>query len=138
MSAKLAKAVCAEKDFVGAVICHEDLRPVYHRRTDEAQDMISELKCVTLFYNDSSLSILFALEEVLHHTERLLRAYDRSSRKSIHKPCDTAGMVWLHVLYYKVIRLPVAKHSLDVADPLICKITVYGVHDSHFCIVDQV
>ena len=53
--AKFAEAVCRKKNFIMAVISHNNLRPMHHRRGNKGKSMGAERKRISLSHNDSSV-----------------------------------------------------------------------------------
>ena len=47
-------------------------------------------------------------------------------------------MIRLHVLYNQIVRFAVSECVLDVVQPLMGKIFIYGVHNSNFLIYDGI
>ena len=69
--AELTESVRGEQHLVGAVVCHDDLRPVNHRSRNEIKGMLTQLEGI-LFSRDYLPVGVVRAEKLLHHHERLL------------------------------------------------------------------
>ena len=43
-------------------------------------------------------------------------------------------MVRLHMLHYKIVRLPAAKRGVKVVKPFLCKMSVHRVHNGNMLV----
>ena len=102
--AELSESVGGEKNLVLAVIGNDNLGPVNHRSRYEIQNMLAEFKCISFFYNNSSVLKLSA-EEVLHHIKSLLARNNYRVGIIVHKIHNIGAVVGLHMLNHKIIGL---------------------------------
>ena len=135
--AELAERIRREERFLAGVVGDEDLRPVYHRRGEEAQFMPAQRERVALLDGEPAVRIILA-EERLHHRKRLGGGDDCCLRISVHERLDAAGVVRLHVLHDQVIRRASAERLSDMLQPFPGKMPVHAVHHRDLSIHNRV
>ncbi|CDE04150.1 unknown [Anaerotruncus sp. CAG:390] len=128
---KAAESVGREKDLFAALVAHRDLGPMHHRRRDKGQSVLAERQRVAITDHNAPPGIIGA-EELSHHAERLSGRNSRGGRIFIHKSDNARRMIGLHVVDYKIIRLPAAERCLNIFEPLARKVRVNSVE--HGCL----
>ena len=135
---EFTETVGCEEDFVGAVVSHHNLGPVYHGSENEGQRVLSKRKGAAVLYLQFSAFEGHIAEEVLHHAEGLGISHDRGVRINLHEVVDVCGMVRLHVLNDEVIGFRSIQNGSDVVQPLMGEIGIYGVHNGDLFILDHI
>ncbi len=135
--AELAEPIRGKQDFVRAVISHDNLRPVHHRRRDKGECMPAEREGVALADNNAAVGKIRA-EEIFHHCECLGGGNDKSLWVGFHKVGDICRVIRLHMLYNQIIRLSPAQLCLKIVHPFMCKIAVNRVHNGNLLVKNQI
>ena len=52
--------------------------------------------------------------------------------------CNVCGMVRFHMLYDQIIRFPVTQNLLNIIQPFVGKIGIYGIHNCNFFVQDHI
>ena len=125
---EFAEAVGREKHLIGAVIGHDDLRPMHHGSGHKGQRVLAEREGVALADNDAVVREI-GTEEVLHHGKRLGRGHQLRVGVSLDEVDDIGRVVGLHVLNDEIIGGSVAQRVLNIIKPLVGEVGIHGVHD---------
>ena len=135
---ELTESVCGKQNFICAVICDHNLRPVYHRCKYKSKNMFSKCQAVTVGY-DMFLSFqVHSTEEVLHHGESFSIGNNGCIRICFHKVLNICGVVRLHMLNYQIIRFRAIQNFCYFSQPFFCEVGVYCVHNCDLLIFDHV
>ena len=102
-----------------------------HRRGDEVELVLAEIKDITLLH-DLTLRGDRRTEELLHKLKGLCGGNDRRVRIGRKELIDARRMIRLHVLDDEIVRLAVPEDISDVLEPLIAKVGVHRIHDGDF------
>ena len=136
-STEFAEGIRGKENVIGAVISHQDFRPVNHRGGNETKRMGAEGKLRSLGSDDPSVGILTAVE-IFHHGEGFGGSHDHSLRVFFHKERDIGGMIRFHMLDDQVIRRPPVQGFLQVAKPFIPEMFFHRVHDGNLIIQNYI
>ena len=71
-----------------------------------------------------------SLEEIVYHAECLGVSYDNSLWILFNEMLEVSGVVGLHVLNDKIVRLAVTQYLSHIAEPLVCEIAVNCIKNS--------
>ena len=99
-----------------------------HRSGDKGKGVATEGKRISLADNYAAMSEIRS-EKALHHSERLGGGDYRSLGIGVKEIDDICGMVRLHMLYHKVIRLTAFKRLADIIQPFTGKRCVDRIHN---------
>ncbi len=136
-SAEFSEAVRGEEHLVLAVIGHDDLGPVNHRRGYKVESVLAQNKGVAFLDDDPSVLKLRA-EEVLHHRKSLGAGNDGRLGIVCHKVVDVCGVIRLHMLHNKVVGLALTQSLVKIAEPLEFEVAVNRVHNRSLLIKNHV
>ena len=137
-SSEFAKAVCGKQNFVCAVICNHNLRPVNHRCKYKGKDVFSKCQGVTVGYNMFLSFQIHSTEEILHHGKGLCVGNNSCIRVCFHEILNICCMVRLHMLDYKIIRFRTIQNLCNFSQPLFCEAGIYSVHNCDLLIFDHI
>ena len=136
-STEFAETVSRKENFFCAVISYHNFRPVYHRGKNKSQLMISKRKCAAVFYFDPAISEI-QLKEILDHVECFHIGNNRSVWINFEEVCNVCGMVRFHMLYDQIIWCTSIENLLDIVQPFMSKVGIYGIHNCNLVIQDYV
>ena len=134
---EFAETVCGKQNFFCAVISHHNFRPVYHRSKDKSKLMESKRKCTAVFYFDLA-SLEVEIKEVLDHVECFFVGNNCGVRINFEEVCHVCCMVRFHMLNDQVIRSASVEDLLDIVEPFMCEVGIYGIHNRDLVIQDHV
>ena len=110
---------------------------MYHGGVDKVQHMLPKGKRSAVFRQQ--LAVLNVhIKEIVHHGKGLLCGNNHCLRIGVDKILNVGRVVRLHVLYDQVVRLPSLQDICNVVQPLMGKVNINRVHDSHFLIQDHI
>ena len=93
--------------------------------------MSAEVKLATFLDNNAAARKIGA-KVVLHHLESHGRGNNPSLGIAVHESSDACGVIGLHMVNDQVVGRATVERSLEVAQPLINKMSVDGIGNSHF------
>ena len=134
---EFSEAVCGEKDFFCAVISNHNFRPVNHRCKYKSQVMFSKGEGSAVIYSDL-LAFQIQVKEILHHAEGFFVGNNGGVRINFHEVGDIGCVVRFHMLCDQIIRFPVTQNLLNVIQPFVGKICIYGIHNRNFFVQDHI
>ena len=135
---ELTESVCGKQNFICAVICDHNLRPVYHRCKYKSKDMFSKCQAVAVGYYVFLSFQIHSTEEVLHHGKCLSVSNNGCIRICFHEVFNICGMVRLHMLYNKIIRFGTIQNFCYFSQPFFCEVCIYSIHNCDLFIFDHV
>ena len=119
------------------VVGEEDLRPMHHRRGDEAQHMAAQGEGIALL-DDAAAALKALAEERLHHGKGLGGGDDDGIRVSRGEGQDAARVIRLHMLHDEIVRRAAVQRLFQIGKPSLRKMLVHAVHDGNLFIHDGV
>ena len=93
--------------------------------------MSAKIKLTALLDNNAATRKIGA-KVVLHHLESHGRGNNPSLGIAVHESSDACGVIGLHMVNDQVVGRATVERSLEVAQPLINKMSVDGIGNSHF------
>ena len=136
-SSELAECVCAVQSGVGAVVGHNNLRPVHHRSSDECQGVAAQLELVPVFHCQCIL-YFEPFEELREHGKGPRARYYHDLWVFLREPLYESGVVRLQVLDYEIVRNPSLERFLKVFLPLLGRAVIGGVEYGHLFVEDKI
>ena len=121
-----SECVGREQDALGGLVGHYDLGPVDHHRLDEVQFMLPQVENVA-FLDHVALGGHVLVHELGHHLYGLGGGYYPHIREHGQDGPDVGGVVGLHMVYHEVIEFPAVQDLLEIRDPFVRDLGVYGV-----------
>ncbi len=136
-SAKFSETIRREKHLLSGLICHHNLRPVYHGSIDKIQRMPPQFQFSPI--SRSHLPNLIPHGKILpHHPKCLGRGDHLGIRILFQKQRNTGRMVRLHMLYHQIVRPAPLQSPLQILQPLLPKSGVHRIHHRHLLIQDHI
>ena len=108
-----SEGICGEKRTCRFVESNHNLRPVYHRRKDEFQNMVSGVERIPLFYHECAVSQIH-MEKLRNHRENFFVRYDFHIRVTEQKFRQRCRMIRFHVLNNYKVKFSATKLMLNV------------------------
>ena len=99
--------------------------------------MFAQIQGVAFAHNDAAVGII-GTEEVLHHTESLEGGYYGGFGVQIHEVGHIGSMIRLHVLHDQIVGLAVAQNLLQIIQPLVGEVLIYGIHNGDLVVQDHI
>ena len=134
---EFSKSICGKQDFFGTVIRNHNLWPMYHRCKYKGKLMIAKRQCSTIFHLD-----LFAFQiqfkEVVNHIHGFPGSYYGRIWINFQKIRNISCMVRFHVLYNQIIRFTSFQNLLNIVQPLVSKLCIYGIHNCNLLIQNHI
>ena len=136
--AELAESIGREQDFLAFFIRQHHFRPVYHRRHDKFQGMLSQTERVALLDGLRTSCEVDFFKKLRHHLDGLGTGYDCGLGIFFGKPSDVGRMVRFHVLHDEIIRRPSLQGFFQTSCPFVRFTLVYRVHHGYLFVRDNV
>ena len=135
--AEFAEGVRRKDDPFLLVIGHHDLRPMHHRRGNEAERAAAQRQRIPVL--DGQAAPVAAIPvEALHHGERLGGRHDGRLGIALQEQADIGGVIRLHVLHDEIVGLAAAQHAGDVFQPCAAKARLHRIQNGDFLIRDDI
>ena len=99
--------------------------------------MFSKGEGSAVIYSDL-LAFQIQVKEILHHGEGFFVGDNGGVRINFHEVGDVGCVVRFHMLYDQIIRFPVTQNLLNVIQPFVGKICIYGIHNRNFFVQDHI
>ena len=137
-STKFTKSVCGKQNFVRAVICNHNFRPVNHRCKYKCQDMFAQCQTLSVSNNQFFAFQLHTSEEIFHHGKSLCICNNSRIRICFHEVFNVCRMIRLHMLYNQIIRLCSIQDFGNISKPFFCEVCIYRIHNCDLFIFDHI
>ena len=108
-----SEGIGGEKNPVGGIVGHHDLRPVDHRSIYEGQCMRTAREGLSLLHDDTH-RIHVKREILLHHDRKLLVAEDPDIRIAPHQLFERRAVVRFHVMHHDIVQMTAGKRIFDI------------------------
>ena len=110
---------------------------MYQGSKNKGQVPAAKAQGLPILYHQAAVRVVHA-EELLHKSKCPGIAHNHCLWISLRKKCDVGGVVRLHMLDDEIVRLSAAKGFPDIGKPLLAKVLVHVIHDSHLIIQDDI
>ena len=135
--AEFAESIGAEQHLVGSIIGKHHLGPVNERCKHKLQGVPAQSQGFPIGY-----FFFAALQrqciKILQHGEGARIGNHCCLRIFAHKCGNACRMVRLHVLHDQIVRCAALQSSLQVLQPLLYKVSVYGIHNRNLIVQDHI